>query len=215
MIRLDVFSDPICPWCYIGKTLLDRALEKHPSHPFVIEYHPFQLNPAMPKDGAERSAYLTAKFGGQTQFFETYGRIAQSAKEAGIDINFDIMTRVPNTLDAHRMIHWAGLEGKQAAMVAAQFRAYFREGRDLGDVQILADLAAQVGMDRAVAERLLTTDSDLDDLASRDKDAREKGVSAVPTYLIDKQYVLSGAQQPDLWAQVISEITVELASKAG
>ncbi|MDO7560107.1 MAG: DsbA family protein, partial [Paracoccaceae bacterium] len=99
--------------------------------------------------------------------------------------------------------------------VAAQFRAYFREGRDLGDVQILADLAAQVGMNRAVAERLLTTDSDLDDLASRDKDAREKGVSAVPTYLIDKQYVLSGAQQPDLWAQVISEITVELASKAG
>ena len=95
MIKLDILSDPICPWCFIGWTNLARALDARPDHPLAIEWHPFQLNPAMPKDGAERSAYLTAKFGGQTQFFETYGRIAQSAKAAGIDINFDIMTRVP------------------------------------------------------------------------------------------------------------------------
>ncbi|MEZ7814109.1 MAG: DsbA family oxidoreductase [Paracoccaceae bacterium] len=214
MIKIDVFSDPICPWCYVGKTLLDRALEQHPTHPFSIEYHPFQLNPTMPKDGAERSSYLTAKLGGEAKYDEIYGRIAKAAKKAGININFEIMTRVPNTLDAHRMIHWAGLEGKQAAMVGVQFRAYFREGRDLGDRMVLADLAATIGMDSKLMLRLLKTEADLDVLAARDHDARQKGVSAVPTYLINKKHVLSGSQPPELWAQIIEEISANLASKA-
>lgn len=207
MIRLDIFSDPVCPWCYIGKALLDRALEGRPDHPFVIEWHPFQLNPDMPPEGVDRRAYLEAKFGGKDKAVAIYARVAEAAKQAGLDINFEAMERTPNTLDAHRLIHWAGLEGRQGAMVGRLFRAYFREGADIGDAATLARLAGEAGMDAALTARLLATDADRDDLAARDADARQKGVSAVPTFLIDRQYVLSGAQPVALWHQVIDEIS--------
>lgn len=206
MIRLDIFSDPVCPWCYIGKANLDRALAAHPDHPFRVEWHPFQLNPDMPREGADRASYLEAKFGGKMAAARAYAQVEAAAAAAGLEIDIPAIRRAPNTLDAHRMIHWAGLEGRQTAMVAALFRAYWREGRDIGDAGVLAALAADVGMDAALAARLLATDADRDDLAARDLDARKKGVNAVPTFLIAQQYVLSGAQPPELWGQVIEEI---------
>lgn len=206
MIRLDIFSDPVCPWCYIGKANLDRALAAHPDHPFRVEWHPFQLNPDMPREGADRASYLEAKFGGKMAAARAYAQVEAAAAAAGLEIDIPAIRRAPNTLDAHRMIHWAGLEGRQTAMVAALFRAYWREGRDIGDAGVLAALARDVGMDAALAARLLATDADRDDLAARDLDARKKGVNAVPTFLIAQQYVLSGAQPPELWGQVIEEI---------
>jgi predicted DsbA family dithiol-disulfide isomerase len=206
LVSLDIFSDPVCPWCYIGKANLDRALERHPEHPFAIEWHPFQLNPDMPREGTDRRAYLEAKFGGKDRAVEIYARVEAAARVAGLEIDFASIARVPNTLDAHRMIHWAGLEGRQTAMVSALFRAYWREGRDIGDAATLATIAGEVGMDGSLAARLLATDADRDDLAARDADARRKGVNAVPTFLIARQYVLSGAQPPDLWGQVIAEL---------
>lgn len=210
MIRLDIFSDPICPWCLIGKTLLDRALESRPDHPFVVAWHPFQLNPDMPRDGMDRRAYLEAKFGGKAQAVEVYARVADAARNAGLEINFEAMARTPNTLDAHRLIHWAGLEGRQNAVVDALFRAYFREGRDIGDAAVLVELATKAGMDGDVTARLLTTDADRDDLIARDRDARQKGVSAVPTFLVAQQYVLSGAQPVALWQQAMDEISAQI-----
>ena len=124
MIRLDIFSDPICPWCYIGKANLDRALEAHAGHPFEIEWHPFQLNPDMAAEGADRRAYLEARFGGKQNAVRVYARVSEAAAAAGVTINFETMNRVPNTLDAHRLIHWAGLEGRQTAMVATLSRCY-------------------------------------------------------------------------------------------
>lgn len=206
MIRLDIFSDPICPWCYIGKSYLDRALEAHPDHPFEIEWHPFQLNPEMPPEGADRRSYLEAKFGGKQNAVSIYARVAEAAEAAGVSINFDTMNRVPNTLDAHRLIHWAGLEGRQAAMVSALFRAYFRDGKDIGDHATLAALAGDAGLDAALAARLLATEADRADIAARDAHARQRGVNAVPTYVIANQYVLSGAQTVDLWGRVIAEL---------
>lgn len=206
MIRLDIFSDPVCPWCYIGKANLDRALERRPDHPFAIEWHPFQLNPDMPAAGVDRREYLEAKFGGKDRAVQIYARVEEAARTAGLEIDFAAIPRVPNTLDAHRMIHWAGLEGRQTAMVSALFRAYWREGRDIGDAGVLAALAGETGMDAALAARLLATDADRADLAARDLDARRKGVTAVPTFLIAQQYVLSGAQPPELWGQVIDEL---------
>jgi predicted DsbA family dithiol-disulfide isomerase len=205
MIRLDIFSDPVCPWCYIGKTNLDRALEAHPEHPFAIEWHPFQLNPDMPREGVERAPYLEAKFGGRARTVEIYARVEAAARAAGLEIDFAAIPRVPNTLDAHRLIHWAGLEGRQTAMVSALFRAYWREGRDIGDAATLAALSAEVGMDAAVTARLLAGDADRDAVAARDAHARSRGVSAVPTFLIANTYVVSGAQPPELWGQVIDE----------
>lgn len=105
-IKLDIMSDPICPWCYIGKSYLDRALEQNPDHPFVIEWHPFQLNPDMPAEGMERRAYLEAKFGGKEGAVKAYAPVVEHAQKAGLKIDFEAMKRTPNTLNAHRLIHW-------------------------------------------------------------------------------------------------------------
>ena len=207
MIRLDIFSDPICPWCYIGKANLDRALEAHPTHAFEIEWHPFQLNPDMPVEGADRRSYLEAKFGGKQHAVSVHARVSEAAEAAGVTINFETMNRVPNTLDAHRLIHWAGLEGRQTAMVSTLFRAYFRDGKDIGDPATLAALAGEVGLDAARAARLRATPSDRADIEARDAHARQRGVNSVPTFVIANQYVLTGAQPVVLWGQVIEELT--------
>lgn len=206
MIRLDIFSDPVCPWCYLGKANLDRALEAAADHPFRIAWHPFQLNPDMPPEGVDKRAYLADRFGGADKVDAIHDRLRQIARQHGVDMDPDTPKRIPNTLDAHRMIHWAGLEGRQTPAVAALFRAYWKEGRDIGNREVLADIAAGAGMDRAVTLRLLHSDADADDLRARDADARHKGVTAVPTFLIAQHYVVSGAQPPEVWAKVISEL---------
>jgi predicted DsbA family dithiol-disulfide isomerase len=205
MIRLDIFSDPVCPWCHIGKANLDRALEAHPDHPFRIEWHPFQLNPDMPPEGVDKTEYLAAKFGAD-RLAQMNLRLKEASRAAGAEIDPDVPKRMPNTQDAHRLIHWAGLEGRQTPVVSAIMRAYWREGRDIGNPGVLADVAAAQGMDRAVTARLLDSDADADDIAARDRDAREKGVNSVPTFLIAQQYVVTGAQPPDLWAKVIADL---------
>ena len=214
MIPLYVFSDPVCPWCYIGKANLDRALESRPDHLLQVEWHPFQLNPDMPAQGADRRAYLEAKFGGKAEAARAYANVIDAATAAGVEINLEKMDRQPNTMNAHRLIHWAGLEGRQNAVVAALFRAYFRDGRDIGDAPTLAAIAAEAGMDHAVTLRLLATDADLDDLPARDADARHKPVRAVPTFVLAREYVLQGAQPVALWQQVIDDLAQQVAAQA-
>jgi predicted DsbA family dithiol-disulfide isomerase len=212
MIRLDIFSDPVCPWCLIGKANLDRALEQHPEHPFSIQWHPFQLNPSMPAGGVDKREYLANAFGSAERLDEIHVRLADTARKAGLNLDPDKPARLPNTLNAHRLIHWAGLEGRQSAVVSALFRSYWMEGRDIGEADVLADVAAQAGMDRAAVLRLLASDADTDDIMARDTDSRDKGVSAVPTFLIAQQYVISGAQPPEVWAEVIAELITKAAS---
>ena len=206
MIKLDIFSDPVCPWCYIGKANLDRALEAAPDHPFDIEWHPFQLNPGMPAEGVDRAAYLEAKFGSKARAVEVYARVEQAARDAGLQIDFATIPKMPNTLNAHRLIHWAGLEGRQTAIVSALLRAYWREGRDIGDGATLVEIAAATGMDRALTQRLLATDQDTEDLRARDIHSRSRGVTGVPCFIIGNQYVVSGAQPPQVWADVLAEL---------
>ena len=211
MIRLDIFSDPVCPWCLIGKANLDRAMESRPNHPFQVQWHPFQLNPDMPKDGVGHVDYLAAKFGSREKAIQAMLQVAEHAKTAGAEIDMEKVTRLPNTLDAHRVIHWAGIEGRQTAMVARLFKAHWREGADIGEAATLARLAGEVGMDAAAVARLLATDADADDIRARDMDARQKGVTAVPTFLIAQQYVVSGAQPVEMWQQVIDELAEKIA----
>ena len=205
MIKLDIISDPICPWCYIGKANLDRALEAHGDHPFEIEWHPFQLNPGMPAGGMDRRAYLEKKFGGQKGAIVVYSRIDAAARVAGLDMNWEGITRTPNTLDAHRLIHWAGIEGQQTPIVAALFRSYFKEGRDIGDVEVLCDVAAQCGMDAAMTRQLLSGNGDMQDIRARDSHSREMGVTGVPTFIVENHAVVSGAQPPEFWADLIRD----------
>ncbi|MEL6211015.1 MAG: DsbA family oxidoreductase, partial [Pseudomonadota bacterium] len=150
MVTLDILSDPICPWCYIGKTHLDAALRDRPEHGFVIAWHPFQLNPDMPAEGMDRQTYLDTKFGGRAQAQAVYGRIAEAAEAAGLQIDLGAIQRTPNTIDAHRLIHWAGIEGRQSEVVDALFQAYFHAGLDIGDPDVLADVADSAGLDAAI-----------------------------------------------------------------
>ena len=210
MIKLDILSDPICPWCLIGKTRLDRALEQRPDHPFAIEWHPFQLNPDMPPGGMDRRAYLEAKFGSGEAAAEAYARIDAAARETGIEIDWSRIARTPSTLDAHRLIHWAGIERRQGVVVDALFDAHFREGRDIGDHDVLADIADSAGMDAAATRRLLSGDADVDDIRARDAHSRDRGVTGVPTFIVANQHVVPGAQDTALWLQLIDEIAGQL-----
>jgi predicted DsbA family dithiol-disulfide isomerase len=178
-----------------------------------VEWHPFQLNPDMPAAGMDRRAYLETKFGGKQQAVEVYGRIADAAKAAGIEMDFAAIQRTPNTMNAHRLIHWAGLEGRQNAVVAALFRAYFQDGSDIGDTDVLISIAQATGMDPELTTRLLATDADTADLQARDADARQKGLSGVPAFLVAQQYLMSGAQPVEAWQQVIDELLETIASE--
>lgn len=206
MVKLDILSDPICPWCLIGKAQLERALDARPDHPFVIEWHPFQLNPDMPPEGADRRTYLEDKFGGKERAVQIYGRIADHAQSAGIEINFEGIKRTPNTLDAHRLIHWAGIEGVQDRVVSALMQGYFQEGRDIGDRDTLADIADSAGLDAAVIRKLLDSPSDTDDIRARDTAAHEMGVNSVPTFIVAGKHAVPGAQSTEVWLRVIDEI---------
>ncbi|NJN05575.1 MAG: DsbA family oxidoreductase [Rhodobacteraceae bacterium] len=205
-IKLDIMSDPICPWCYIGKRHLDSALADVPDHPFVIEWHPFQLNPDMPAEGMDRRAYLEGKFGGKDGAVRAYAPVVEHAEAAGLKIDFEGMKRTPNTLDAHRLIHWAGIEGCQTAAVSALFEAYFVEARDIGDREVLADIADTIGMDAAVVSKLLHSDADVEDIRKRDAHSRKMGISSVPTFIVAGKHPVPRAQPPELWLKVISEL---------
>ncbi len=206
MIKLDIISDPVCPWCYIGKTRLDRALEAHPEHEFLIEWHPFQLNPDMPAQGMDRREYLELKFGGKQGAVQAYAPIVQAAEDTGLQIDFAGIKRTPNSIDAHRLIHWAGIEGKQNAVVDRLFKAYFKEGRDISNHSVLKRIADAAGMDGEAIGRLLETDADLQDLRDRDAHARMRGVQGVPCFIVANEYAVNGAQPTEFWENVIAEL---------
>ncbi|MBQ0805237.1 MULTISPECIES: DsbA family oxidoreductase [unclassified Sulfitobacter] len=205
-IKLDIMSDPICPWCYIGKAHLDRALASEPDHPFLIEWHPFQLNPDMPKGGMDRREYLEGKFGGKEAAVKAYAPVVEHAQKAGLTINFEAMKRTPNTLDAHRLIHWAGIEGRQTAAVSSLFKAYFVDARDIGDAEVLADIADGIGLDASVISRLLATDADVQNIRDRDAHSRKMGITSVPTFIVGGKHAVPGAQPPELWKQVLADL---------
>src|SRR5690606_12061961 len=162
MTRLDIISDPICPWCYIGTANLDRAIAETGENPFEIDWRIFQLNPDMPPEGMDRQSYLETKFGGPERAREIYARVEAAAAEAGLDMQFDRIPRTPNTMDAHRLIRWSRATGHQSAVVGRLFADYFTNGRDISDHEVLLDAAASVGMEREVVARLLSGAADLD-----------------------------------------------------
>tara|TARA_B110000093_G_scaffold39590_1_gene41827 strand:- start:693 stop:1331 length:639 start_codon:yes stop_codon:yes gene_type:complete len=211
MIKLDIMSDPICPWCYIGKTQLDRALAANPDHPFTIEWHPFQLNPSMPAEGMDRRAYLEGKFGSKAAAVEVYGNIERQAQALGLPINFAAMQRTPNTINAHRLIHWAGLEQKQQPLINALFEAYFCNGIDISDIGALCDIALKAGLQRDVTSQLLNSDADIQMIKERDAHSRKMGVDAVPTFIVANQHAVPGSQTPKVWAAIIAELQTQLA----
>jgi predicted DsbA family dithiol-disulfide isomerase len=213
MIKLDIFSDPICPWCYIGLKRLEKALEARPEHPLVIEWHPFQLNPDMQKDGINRRAYLEGKFGGTEGAKRAYAPIVETMAKEIPAADLGKIKKTPNTLDAHRLIHWAGLEARQTDMVEALFKAYFEDGRDIGNHDVLIAIADEVGMEDGLVERLLKTEQDIEMMQERDAHGRERGVNSVPLFVVASQHAVPGAQEPEMWIKVIDDLTEQLAAE--
>jgi len=204
--KFDIVSDPICPWCYIGKTKLMQAMAAHPEQAFEIAWHPFQLNPDMPPEGMDRRAYLEQKFGGKEGAVEVYGQIARAAEEAGITIDFEAIQRTPDTTDAHRLIRWAGQEGVQTALVDRLFAAYFEQGKDISDIDVLVGIASDSGMDGALVRRLLEGQNDRSQIKAEAAYARQKGIQGVPCFIVNNKYAVQGAQPVELWEKVIDEI---------
>ena len=206
MIQLDIYSDPICPWCYIGTIHLERALETLNENPFNIKWHPFQLNPEMPKNGMDRKKYLEQKFGSISSFASAYRPVIEHTKNFNIDLKLDKIQTTPNTMNAHRIINWAALEDCQNQIVSELFKAYFVNGLDLGNNKILAKLASKYFMDEKSILRLLNSDNDISKIIDKDRTARRMGIKAVPMFIVADQYAVSGAQTADLWQTVVKDI---------
>lgn len=204
-MQIDVISDTVCPWCYIGKRRLARALEMRPETAFDIVWRPYFLDPDVPRAGADRRAYMAAKFGdSERRNAMTEALKAEGAKE-GIAFAFEKIERRPNTLDSHRLIRWAATAGIQDAVVERLFSAYFLEGRDIGDPAVLEFLAADVGMDSIEVAELLAGETDLGNVEREAKLAGEMGITGVPTFIFASKYVLSGAREPEVLVQVIDK----------
>lgn len=205
MITIDVFSDPICPWCFIGKKRLDEALAARPDIPVTVRWRAFQLNPDMPRDGMDRQTYLSAKFGGAERAGEVYGHIRRVGSQVGIDFQFERIPRTPSTLKAHRLIRYAHRPNVDRAndLVPALFQAYFLDGRDIGADEILLDIAASVGMDKDDVTAYLATDEDENEVQAEDVYARRLGIGGVPCFIVDGKYALSGAQEPEAFLPIL------------
>ena len=210
MVKLDIFSDPICPWCYIGKSYLDRALEKAGNHPFNIQWHPFQLNPEMPLQGVDRREYLERKFGNKDLVIKAYAPVLEHAALAGLNLKLEKIMKTPNTLSAHRLIFWAWQEGVQNAVVSAIFKAYFVEGKDIGENNVLVDISHNTGIDKILVDRLLKGTNDQEHVIETDKRAREMGINSAPTFILNGKHVITGAQNVDFWSNLINEVKVSL-----
>lgn len=204
MIEVDVISDVICPWCYIGKRRLEKAIAVH-GGPVQVRWLPFQLNPQMPKEGISRREYRTKKFGSWQRSQELDAQVAAAGEAEGIHFGFDRIERTPNTLDAHRLIWLADTEGVQDAVVEALFRAYFTDGRDISDRQTLLDVVAQAGLDRAKAEAVLESGGGQEAIREADELARRVRVEGVPFFVINGKVTLSGAQPPDAFLKAFGQ----------
>lgn len=205
MIRIDIVSDVICPWCFIGKRRLERALATEAPGSIVVGWRPFQLNPDMPVEGMSRKDYLRAKFG-TDDGGERYKHVVAAGLEEGIPFAFERMQRTPNTVRAHRLIRFAEKHGAADAIVEALFMAYFAQALDIGDLDVLADVAGTAGLDAGEARRYLASDEDDALIRAEDKYARELGIQGVPCFVIERKYMVSGAQPAELFADVFRQV---------
>ena len=213
-MRVDIVSDAICPWCFIGKRRFEKALADVPAGTIEVHWRPFQLNPDMPREGMDRAEYLRAKFG-DASGGRRYDQIVDAGREEGIAFDFDAIKRTPSTLDAHRLIRYAAAQGQQDVIVEALFRAYFTAGRNIGDAAVLAEVAGEAGLERDAVAAYLASETDIDAVRAEDDFARQVGIQGVPCFIFERKYAISGAQPPETFRQVIEKIqsgAVEAAS---
>ncbi len=209
MIEIDVVSDTICPWCYVGKRRLERALEGFDADEVRVRWHPFQLNPDLPREGMARAEYVAAKFGGAEAARAVYDRIREAGAEEGIAFAFERMPRTPNTFASHRVVRFAAREGRQDETVEALFRAVFMNGRDIGDFETLVDVGAECGIDPVALAEYLAGAEEADALRAEEERSRRMGVTGVPFFIIGGRYAVTGAQDPAVLRGVLDRVAEE------
>lgn len=202
MITIDVISDVICPWCFLGKRRLDKALTLIPELEVEVVYRPFFLDPSIPPEGLDRHKYMADKFG-EERLKTIHDPLIKAGKEDGVPYQFDKITRTPNTLDAHRLIRWAKVAERQMDIVESLFVAYWRDGKDVGDHAVLNALAKSIGLDVALD---LASDKDKNEVMQEVARAQQMGISGVPTFIINQKYGISGAQSAEMLAGALKDI---------
>ena len=206
-LAVDVVSDVICPWCYIGKRRLEKGIAAlDDQHGAQVHWHPFQLNPTMPKEGISRKEYRTRKFGSWERSMELDAQVIAVGESEGIHFAFDKTETTPNTVDAHRLIWLADQNDCQDAVVEALFRSYFTEGQDIGNRQTLIDVVAVAGLDRQAADTMLNSDDGMDIISSAREMSQRYGVTGVPFFIIDQKITLSGAQQAEIFLEAFRQV---------
>ncbi|WP_026614159.1 DsbA family oxidoreductase [Ensifer aridi] len=208
-VNIDIVSDVVCPWCYLGKNRLEQAIADVAGEIHVaIQWRPYQLNPDLPPEGVDHKRHLAAKLGGQASVDQAHRMLEELGQEVGIAFDFEAVKISPNTLDAHRLIRWAATSGDlaQTDVVRRLFKANFEEGRNVGDHAVLLDIAEQAGLDRPVIAALLASDADKDAVKQEVDMAREMGVTGVPCFIIEQQYAVMGAQSVETLTNALREI---------
>jgi predicted DsbA family dithiol-disulfide isomerase len=214
MIFVDIVSDTICPWCYIGKRRFERALTLSGRNDVAISWRPFQLNPDMPAEGMTRDDYVRAKFGGGDRPRQIYQAIAESGREAGIEFQFSRIRRTPNTVLSHRLVHWSARNERQDEVVGELFKAYFEDGLDIGDLKILVECATRAGLDAELTRRFLQSDDGRQEVVASDVYARRLGINGVPCFIVNRKYAVSGAQPPSAFVEVFNLAERDAATSA-
>lgn len=207
VIQIEVVSDVVCPWCYIGKRRMERAVERlRHAYDFDISFSPFELNPDMPEEGRDQKTYLSQKFGGEERYQQITDHVTEIAREEGLSFHYEKQTTSPNTRQAHRILWFAKKEGKQAAVKEALLKAYFEEGTDLSKKENLVAVAVKSGLVRERIESLLDSDEGETEVAMSERISHQRGITGVPFYIINNQYGLSGAQPSETIEKVLKEI---------
>jgi predicted DsbA family dithiol-disulfide isomerase len=208
--RVEIYSDMVCPWCFIGKRRWENAIETagYASH-VQVTWRPFQLNPTMPKSGMDRRTYLEAKFGGAEARREIEERLAKAGMAEGIMFAFDRMARTPNTFDAHRLMWFAQQHKKQDDLAEGLFHAYFSEGRDIGDGRTLVDIAEEIGLDRDETRQFIASDQGVEVVREEEALGHGLGIQGVPYFVLNGTYAISGAQPPAIFVSALQKVEAD------
>lgn len=208
-IPLDVVSDVMCPWCYIGKRRLEQALAATAAVDIDVRWRPFQLDATIPEGGVDRQEYLSKKFNGPEGAENVYKSVREAGVAEDIPFNFEAITRSPNTINAHRVVRWSHSVGMQDQVMEGLFKSYFVDGGDLTDNNVLIEVAAAAGMDRDIIERLINSDADIEETKNEIALAQQMGVTGVPTFIVGQKYAIVGAQGPEVIASAIAKVMEE------
>lgn len=212
-LPVDVVSDVVCPWCFIGKRRLEKAIALKPEISVVVRYRPYFLNPWVPRGGISRTEYLTTKFGSVDRYRANAERIVMAARQEGLVYNLDAIARQPNTLDCHRLIRWSGESGEAARMKQRLMELYFTEGADLSDSEVLVGAARDCGMDADRVRERLATDEDVESVSAEAESAKSAGIDGVPCFILGGIFAVSGAQSPEYLADAIERAATERAKR--